>query len=535
MVKDKFLRGALILTAAGLMVKLIGAFNRILLSRLLGGEGIGLYQMAYPVYLLMVSVSSAGIPIAISIIVAEKIARNDYAGAGRIFRVSLGLMVVTGIFFALALYGMAGFLIDNNIIRDERAYQALIALTPAVFFATILASFRGYFQGHQMMTPPAVSQILEQFVRVVTMVVLAYYLLPYGLEYAAAGAAFGAVPGAVTGLIVLSFFYARYRKNWQQQSAENNIAPQESIKQIAVRLVKLALPVSCANIMLPVVTGIDMLIIPGRLEAAGHTVEQATTLFGYFAGMGLPLVMLATIPTASLAASIVPAVSEAHALQNFEGIRQKSLTAIRLCLLLTFPAVVGLAVLSEPISQLLYGTKAAAASIAHLAPAICLLGLHQITTGMLQGMGMTIIPMLNMIASTLLKIYLVWQWTAVPTYGIVGAAWATNINFGLAAALNLFFLLRYSTFSFPLKTTVKILTAALLMGVWAYLSYVEFIKYIAGNTISTLLAIVSGSIIYFFVLIFSGELKAAEIAKIPFFGSKLVKFCKNIHLMRDEK
>lgn len=535
MVKDKFLRGALILTAAGLMVKLIGAFNRILLSRLLGGEGIGLYQMAYPVYLLMVSVSSAGIPIAISIIVAEKIARNDYAGAGRIFRVSLGLMVVTGIFFALALYGMAGFLIDNNIIRDERAYQALIALTPAVFFATILASFRGYFQGHQMMTPPAVSQILEQFVRVVTMVVLAYYLLPYGLEYAAAGAAFGAVPGAVTGLIVLSFFYARYRKNWQQQSAENNIAPQESIKQIAVRLVKLALPVSCANIMLPVVTGIDMLIIPGRLEAAGHTVEQATTLFGYFAGMGLPLVMLATIPTASLAASIVPAVSEAHALQNFEGIRQKSLTAIRLCLLLTFPAVVGLAVLSEPISQLLYGTKAAAASIAHLAPAICLLGLHQITTGMLQGMGMTIIPMLNMIASTLLKIYLVWQWTAVPTYGIVGAAWATNINFGLAAALNLFFLLRYSTFSFPLKTTVKILIATLLMGICAYLSYVEFIKYIAGNTISTLLAIVSGSIIYFFVLIFSGELKAAEIAKIPFFGSKLVKFCKNIHLMRDEK
>ena len=297
MVKDKFLRGALILTAAGLMVKLIGAFNRILLSRLLGGEGIGLYQMAYPVYLLMVSVSSAGIPIAISIIVAEKIARNDYAGAGRIFRVSLGLMVVTGIFFALALYGMAGFLIDNNIIRDERAYQALIALTPAVFFATILASFRGYFQGHQMMTPPAVSQILEQFVRVVTMVVLAYYLLPYGLEYAAAGAAFGAVPGAVTGLIVLSFFYARYRKNWQQQSAENNIAPQESIKQIAVRLVKLALPVSCANIMLPVVTGIDMLIIPGRLGAAGHTVEQATTRFGYCAGMGQPLVMLAPLPT----------------------------------------------------------------------------------------------------------------------------------------------------------------------------------------------------------------------------------------------
>ena len=535
MVKDKFLRGALILTAAGLMVKVIGAFNRILLSRLLGGEGIGLYQMAYPVYLLMVSVSSAGIPIAISIVVAEKIAKNDYGGAARIFRVSLVLMVVTGIFFAAVLYGMAGFLIDNNIIRDERAYQALIALTPAVFFATILASFRGYFQGHQMMTPPAVSQILEQFVRVITMVVLAYYLLPYGLEYAAAGAAFGAVPGAVTGLFVLSFFYAKYRKNWLRQKGMSYTAAQESVKEIAVRLVKLALPVSCANIMLPVVTGIDMLIIPGRLEAAGHTVEQATTLFGYFAGMGLPLVMLATIPTASLAASIVPAVSEAHALQNFEGIRQKSLTAIRLCLLLTFPAVVGLAVLSEPISLLLYGTRAAASSIAHLAPAISLLGIHQITTGMLQGMGMTMMPMLNMIVSTLLKIYLVWQWTAVPTYGIVGAAWATNINFGLAAALNLFFLLRYSTFSFPLKTAAKIFAAAILMGICAYCSYVELIRYLAGNTVSTLLAILIGGLAYFLALIFSSELKQAEMAKIPFIGSKLIKFCKNLHLMRDEK
>ena len=145
MVKDKFLRGALILTAAGLMVKIIGAVNRIMLSRLLGGEGIGLYQMAYPVYLLMVSISSAGIPIAISIIVAEKVAKKDYVGAGRIFRVSLGLMLATGIVFAIVLYGLTGFLIENNIIRDERAYYALLALTPAVFFATILASFRGYF------------------------------------------------------------------------------------------------------------------------------------------------------------------------------------------------------------------------------------------------------------------------------------------------------------------------------------------------------------------------------------------------------
>ena len=196
--KDKFLKGALILTVAGLLVKVIGSVNRILLSRLLGGEGIGLYQMAYPVYLLMLSVCSAGVPVAVSIIVAEKVAKNDYAQAHRIFKVTLRLMGVFGLFFALTLYGLSGYLISSGWIRDSRAYCALVVLTPAVFFSSILASFRGYFQGYQMMTPPAVSQILEQLVRVITMIALAYFLLPRGLEYAAAGAAFGAVPGDMT-------------------------------------------------------------------------------------------------------------------------------------------------------------------------------------------------------------------------------------------------------------------------------------------------------------------------------------------------
>lgn len=133
MTKDKFLRGAMILTLAGLMVKIIGSVNRILLSRLLGGEGIGLYQMAYPVYLLMLSVSSAGIPIAISIIVAEKVAKGDFASAGRVFRVSLGLMAATGLVFAAGLYCAAGWLVDSGLVRDPRAYYGLVALTPAVF------------------------------------------------------------------------------------------------------------------------------------------------------------------------------------------------------------------------------------------------------------------------------------------------------------------------------------------------------------------------------------------------------------------
>lgn len=534
MVKDKFLRGALILTVAGLMVKIIGAVNRILLSRLLGGEGIGLYQMAYPVYLLMVSVSSAGIPIAISIIVAEKAAKSDFAGANRVFRVSLTLMAATGLVFATALYFAAEFLVASDIIRDDRAYFALVALTPAVFFATILASFRGYFQGFQMMKPPAVSQILEQFVRVVAMLVLAFFLLPKGLEYAAAGAAFGAVPGSVTGLFVLCFFYIGYRRQQRQKLAAESGAPAESVREIAVRLIRLALPVSAANMMMPVVTGIDMLIVPGRLETAGYAVEKATTLFGYFAGMGLPLVMLATIPTASLAASLVPAISEAHALQRADLAAKKSLTAIRLCLLFTLPAAVGMAVLAEPIARLLYGTVKAAPSIAHLAPSICLLGLHQVTTGMLQGMNMAMIPMFNMVASALVKTYLVWSWTALPEFGIIGAAWATNVNFGLAAILNLLFLFRYPAFAFPWKKALNIAGAAALMGLYLFYARDLLLLSVQGNSLRTLAAVFSGAALYFALLVVSGGITASEVARLPWLGPKLLVFLKNAKIIREE-
>ena len=187
------------------------------------------------------------------------------------------------------------------------------------------------------MTPPAVSQILEQFVRVVTMLVLAYMLLPHGLEFAAAGAAFGAVPGSITGIIVLSFFYRKYRHLWQQ-GEHKNIAAGPVVK----RLLILALPVSCANILVPVTSSIDMLLVPNRLIDSGFTVEQATTLFGYLAGMAQPLLMMATIPTVSLAASLVPAVSEAYTLQDKAGIEKKAATAMKLCCLLTVPAAVGM-------------------------------------------------------------------------------------------------------------------------------------------------------------------------------------------------
>lgn len=532
--KDAFLRGAFILAAAGIAVKMIGSVNRILLSRLLGGEGIGLYQMAYPIYLLVLSISSAGIPVAISILVAERIALSDHRGAARVFRVSLALLIATGALFAAALFFGADLLISQHIVRDARAYYAIIALAPAVFFATILASYRGYFQGQQLMTPTAASQVAEQFVRVVTMVALAYLLLPRGLEYAAAGASFGAGPGAFSGLCVLLYFHWRHRHRLRDLENQPSNVEQQPARRIAMRLVKLALPVSLANIMAPAVSSIDMLLVPARLELAGFSVERATTLFGYLTGMAMPLVMMATIPTASLAASLVPAVSEANALQDAAGVKRRVRTALRLCYMITIPSFVGLWALATPISRMLYGTEEAGQCIAILALAILLLGVHQITTGALQGLGHTAVPVVNMVFSATVKVALVWILTAMPAYNIAGAAWATNVDFALAALLNIYFVKRYTGFAFSFWDTAKAVGAAACMGVAVWLLHGALVMKGTPLSLATLAAVLTGLVIYGVVLIAVGGLSGEEIAKIPVVGVKAAAWLRKMRVVRDE-
>ncbi|MDO4177698.1 MAG: polysaccharide biosynthesis protein [Phascolarctobacterium sp.] len=510
MSKDKFLRGAMILTAAGFMVKIIGSVNRILLSRLLGGEGIGLYQMAYPVYLLLLSISSAGIPVAISLLVSERVAKNDYKSVRHVFKTSIRMMACVGLILAVLLFFAAAWLVNSGIVRDARAYYALTALTPAIFFASILACFRGFFQGLQLMTPPAISQIMEQLVRVVTMVILAYVLLPYGLEYAAAGAAFGALPGSLTGLVVLGFFYKKYNKDWQAKEALlSGVETLEKTSTLIKRMILLALPVSLANVMVPVSSSVDMLIVPNRLVEAGYSIAEATTLFGYLAGMAQPLIMMATIPTLSLAASLVPAISEAFTLKDFATVREKSSTAMKLCCLITVPAALGMTFLATPISLLLYGTAKSGSAICHSGLAIWLLGMQQITAGMLQGIGKINLPMLHMVSGILVKIFAVYFLTDA-TLNIIGAAWATNINFALTAFLNVWALARLGI-KFKYGPIIKIILAALCMGSFCYLAE----PFVLGSKALTILAVLAAGLIYTLLLFALGVLTKEEAKKLP--------------------
>ena len=499
---ESFLKGTFILTIAGFVVKVIGSLNWIFVSRILGGEGIGLYQMAFPIYFFAMTVSQAGVPVAISIITAERVALKDIYGAKRVFRISMGLMLVTGLLFSILTYFAADWLIEWHFIRDARAYLSMVVLAPTVFFVTFLAASRGYLQGWQRMTPTAVSQIVEQIFRVITMILLAQLFLPWGLEYASAGASLGALVGAVTGLIVLVYYHWKLDRDIERDYG-HDIKPlpgteHESILKIMRRIFMLSLPVSAASIMLPVVSNLDLMIVPQRLEVAGYSVNEATELFGYLTGMAVPLVNLSCIITASMAMSIVPAISEARALRDMKRVYNQTAASVRISNFVCFPAFVIVFVLATPISSLIYNAPGAGPAVMISAFSIVLLGLHQVSTGILQGLGHPTIPMVNMILAAAAKVILNWELTALPWLGIMGAAWATAAD----------------------------------MGVAAYFFYAWTMAWWNLGAISTFGAVFFGCFVYIAVMLLVGGLLEDDLARMPMIGRIGIRILRRIGVFK---
>ena len=517
---SKFLKGTMILTISSIIVKVIGSLNWIILSRVLGGEGIGLYQMGFPIYLMAITVSSAGVPVAISIITSEKLANKDYRGAKRVFNVSLRLLLISGLIFSSALFFGADFLINQHIIRDSRAYYSIIALAPAVFFVTFLASFRGYLQGWQIMTPTATSEVVEQLVRVITMLVFADLFMPYGLAYAAGGASMGAGAGAFCALLVLMWFYRRLKRRLHEEiEAQDDSIPQESAGHIIKRLLKLALPVSLTSLMLPIGANLDLLIVPQSLEVAGFDVRHATELFGYLTGMAVPLVNLATIFTAAMTISLVPSISESRTLERFDAIRDKIRLAFRVAMIITFPCFMGLFFLAEKVAALIYNAPGAAGAIQTMSVGILFLGMHQISTGIFQGLGKTAIPVINMILACLVKVGMSWWLTAIPLLGIKGASMATVADFAVAAIINMGFIYKYTGFTFSLGSLLKPLLAAGVMGavIYAVLGITEQL-----GMWCVLFAMVAAVPSYALALLAFGGLTKEDLENIPFVGRKIL-------------
>ena len=444
--RDSFLKGALILGLAGIIVKIIGAFFRIPLGNLIGAEGMGYYQAAYPVYTLFLTLATAGFPTALAKLVSEKMAIGDYRGAHKVFKVSYTVLAITG-FVAFCIFFFGADFIVNDIMKNPGAKLAMLAISPALLFVPIMSAYRGYFQGRREMGHIAISQISEQLFRVVLGITLAYLLMSSvgpnpGPEQGAAGAIMGATIGAIASIIYLIIAYLLKLKIIKREIKISKKLREESIVKVLEKLLVVAIPITIGASVMPLVNMIDNVIVIRRLVEAGFSQTQANIMFGQLTGMAMAIVNLPAVITVAMSMSLVPTISQAYALGNRFKVIKETKSAIKITLMIVLPAAFGMASLAHPIMKLLYPSQPSSVGtiLLVLTPCVVFLGLIQSLNGILQGMGKPMIPVICLAIGMIFKVVISYTLTAIPQINVIGSALGTVTAYFVAAILELIYI-----------------------------------------------------------------------------------------------
>lgn len=535
--RDSFLKGALILGLAGIIVKIIGAFFRIPLGNLIGAEGMGYYQAAYPVYTLFLTLATAGFPTALAKLVSEKMAIGDYRGAHKVFKVSYMVLAITG-FVAFCIFFFGADFIVNDIMKNPGAKLAMLAISPALLFVPIMSAYRGYFQGRREMGHIAISQISEQLFRVVLGITLAYLLMSSvgpnpGPEQGAAGAIMGATIGAIASIIYLIIAYLLKLKTIKREIKISKKLREESIVKVLEKLMVVAIPITIGASVMPLVNMIDNVIVIRRLVEAGFSQTQANIMFGQLTGMAMAIVNLPAVITVAMSMSLVPTISQAYALGNRFKVIKETKSAIKITLMIVLPAAFGMASLAHPIMKLLYPSQPSSVGtiLLVLTPCVVFLGLIQSLNGILQGMGKPMIPVICLAIGMIFKVVISYTLTAIPQINVIGSALGTVTAYFVAAILELIYIKKAIKMKLSIKQFVIVpLVIVNIMFLSVKLSFGLTIEAL-GNNLSTVISICVGGVIYLIATLALGGIDKEELMNIPK-GDKLYKVLRNLKLMK---
>ncbi len=518
MSNNKFLKGAAVLGIAGAIVKILGAFYRIPLGNILGTEGMGYYQTAYPLYVLLLTVATSGLPVSIAKLVSEKRAAENYKGAYKVFKVAF-----VGLFIIGTITSIFVFINGQNIVnylKNPNAYYALMGLIPAMFFVPMMSALRGFFQGQQKMAPTAMSQIGEQLFRVIFGLLITYFLLDRGLPIASGGASLGGSVGAFAGAAIMFIIFFKNRRKVNEE-LKISIGEEESSLKIGKELLTIAIPITIGSAVLPIMNNIDTFLVLGRLQSVGFSEALANDLYGQLTGFAQTLVNLPQVFSVAIGASLVPAISQANAMKNREEIKNMTSSGLRLTLLIGLPAALGLFVLAEPIINLLYYKNPAEtiASIgellAILSISVVFLNLVQSLTAILQGLGRTMVPVVNLLIGAIVKVVLTYVLVAIPSINVKGAAISTVIAYLIAAILDLLSVRKYAEINYNVKDIfIKPLLSSLGMAFVAKISHL-LLSGIIGTRLATVIAIGLAGICYIVLLFVTGSITYADFKLFP--------------------
>ena len=398
------IKSTMILGAAGVIVKIIGALFRIVLTNLITFKGMSYYQQAFPVYSALLIISTVGLPIAISRLVSERVTVNDYRGAYAVFRTARSFLLIVGIATSVLMFAFAGQIAALQQLPD--ASYSLMALAPALFFVSVMCAYRGYFQGLQNMKPTAFSQIIEQLVKVG--MGLAPRLSVPQVDGAARIRRNGRIarhhdfrdyrPALCDG---------RVRQGKAQYACRNHDGVQKQAfvggsKAAAEKILVIALPVTVAGLVMPIITFVDSVIIPRSLFNLGYSQDAVRSMYGALTGGVLTLINLAAIVSQALQMSVVPAISEALKLGDKQRVEANVLHGIKFAFLEGIPVTVAFFVFAYPLLHFLYpsATQDEMALSTGLLMTMCsvavFLPFMQTMTGILQGIGKQNLPPISL-------------------------------------------------------------------------------------------------------------------------------------------
>lgn len=532
--KQGFVRGAMMLAGAAVLSKLLGSVYTIVLQNIIGDNGMGLFQMAYPIYATLLAMATGGFPVAISKLVSERLALNDEGGVRKVFQVATLLLCGAGAVMFVVLFFGAPFW--AKVAGDMGATWALRAIAPALLLVPVVSAIRGYFQGYQWMDPTATSQVVEQFVRVGTILGLAIWLTSQGFshEIAAAGAAFGAVTGALSGLLLLILY-------WRRHNVGIHVAPRApgatSYAALVRRLIYYAFPITLGALVIPLMNNIDVVTVVNILKNVGEGQSLATTQFGLLSGRAAKLMMLPTTLAAGIGIAVMPAVSEAFTSGHWRLMAERIDIAVRLTVMLALPASIGLALLANPVDVALFKDTAGVDTIRLMAYATIFASVQTTVASVLQGSGRVYLPVLYLLVACFVK--LVGNLFLVPRYGILGAAAATVLSYAVAAVLNFGGMSKHLNTPFMWgRWFFKPLVATFIMGAFVFAARSQWIR-IAGGDSNRLLAGLScciciglGIIVYGVALLVTGSLTERELRSVPKVGDTLAQICLRVGLLR---
>ena len=530
----KLMQGATILAIAGIMCKILGGIFRIPLTNMIGAEGQSYYGAAYPVYQLFYTIATAGFPVAISRMVSERVAKNDYINADKSYRIAMQTSVVVSIIaFAICCFGADQI---ADFVGNPGAAASIRAISIALLFTPFAASLRGYFQGLQIMTPSAISQVAEQFVRVCAGLLLAYMFFRTNLEYAAAGATFGASAGMIAAMIVLYIMYYRFRHQRRENAAQSAVI-EETTRDRFRELVEIVIPITIGSSIMPLMMTIDLAVIMRRLQATGWSLSMSKTLYGLISGYCDPLVNLPVIFIDAITISLIPAVTRAFTLKIKSDLDGNIMTGLKTMMIIAYPCAVGLIVLAGPILHLLYPTKPDEAEMAiHtlqiLSLGIVTLSVMRTLSASLQGIGKMTLPVINLGIGAVIKIIATYVLVGIPSLNVNGAAIGTVVAYLTAALLNYRGLRKHADVDLDLGNIfIRPLWASLIMGAGAIGMYKLIFMLHPSNLIASGIAIIFAVIVYFVMVFLTGAVSREELALVPK-GETLYNIAVRMHLAK---